>query len=58
MKNSKNAVVPTSKSTDSQSQKIPLSNVERPIQQPVDLKEAKQREADKAHNPYPHELRD
>jgi len=37
---------------------VPLTNVERAVQQTKELKEAKQREADKAQNPYPHKLRD
>lgn len=37
---------------------VPLTNVERAIQQSKELKEAKQREAEKSKNPYPHTLRD
>ena len=46
------------KNENTNNQTVPLTNVERSVQQPADLKEAKQREADKAKNPYPHTLRD
>ncbi len=38
--------------------KSALTNVERPVQQPEELKEAKQREVEQSQNPYPHTLRE